>query len=175
MDVAQQAVEQGKPAKAVNYVVNGKVSQRIALEGLGEKLTEFPFLLILDQSKTERLLLDFLTKHGHTVEWQTDLVSFTQDESGVSAVVKGSDGEQQHIQADWLVGADGGKSAVRHILDIPFGGKTYEASLYVLDCKVDLPFKDDEGYIAFSDTSFAALFPMTEGRCRIISTLPEDL
>jgi 2-polyprenyl-6-methoxyphenol hydroxylase-like FAD-dependent oxidoreductase len=175
MDIAQWAVQQGKQAKGVNYVAKGKLSQRISLEGFGKLLTEFPYLLILDQSRTEQLLIDFLHNHGHSVEWQTELVSFTQDNHGVLATLKHADGKQENVQAEWLVGTDGAKSIVRHILGIPFGGKTYEHLLYVLDCKVNWPFQDDEGYVAFSDHSFAAFFPMTEGRCRVISMLPEEL
>lgn len=173
--IAQKAVEQGKRANGVNYVAKGKAVQRISLDGFGKVLTLFPFLLILDQSRTEQLLIDFLSQHGQTVEWQTELVSFTEQSNGVSATIEHRDGTQELIGADWLIGADGAKSVVRHILDIPFAGKTYKHSLYVLDCKVDWPFKDDEGYIAFSDTAFAAFFPMTEGRCRVISMLPEEL
>jgi 2-polyprenyl-6-methoxyphenol hydroxylase-like FAD-dependent oxidoreductase len=175
MGIAQQAVAQGKRAKAVNYVARGKLAQRISLEGHGEALTAFPYLLILDQSRTEQLLIDFLEQHDHVVEWQTELVAFTQSSHGVVATLKHADGSHERVQAVWLVGADGAKSVVRNLLDIPFGGKTYQYSLFVLDCKVDLPFKDDEGYIAFSDTSFAAFFPMTEGRCRVISMLSPEL
>jgi 2-polyprenyl-6-methoxyphenol hydroxylase-like FAD-dependent oxidoreductase len=181
MGIADKAVQQGKIARGVNYVVNGQITQRISLEGHGRALTAFPYLLILDQSRTEQLLIDYLERHGHSVEWQTELVSFAQDQNGVSATLKRTEGEdgsrsvQEEVHAGWLAGADGAKSVVRHTLGIPFGGRTYRYSLYVLDCKVDFPFKDDEGYIAFSDTSFAAFFPMTEGRCRIISILPEGL
>ncbi|HEX9440332.1 MAG TPA: FAD-dependent monooxygenase, partial [Roseiflexaceae bacterium] len=175
LGIAQKAVEQGKRAKAVNYVARGKLAQRISLEGHGEALTAFPYLLILDQSRTEQLLIDFLDQHDHAVEWQTELVAFAENSDGVAATLKRTDGTQEHVQTAWLVGADGAKSVVRQILAIPFGGKTYKYSLFVLDCVVDLPFKDDEGYIAFSDTSFAAFFPMTEGRCRVISMLPQEL
>jgi len=178
MGVAQRAVQEGKVAKAVNYVVKGKVSQRISFEGHGQGLTAFPYLLILDQSRTEQILLDYLSRHSHSVEWQTELVVFTQTLQGVTATLKRCDGEheqREQVQAEWIVGADGAKSAVRHLLNIPFGGRTYQYSLYVLDCKVDLPFRDDEGYISFSDTSFAAFFPMTGGRCRVISILPPDM
>ena len=112
--------------------------------------------------------------HSGTVQ-QTELVEFVEAHDSVLATLRHSDGTQEHVRADWLVGADGAKSFVRRCLDIPFEGKTYHASLFVLDCKVDLPFKGDEGYIAFSDTSFAAFFPMTKSRCRVISMLPPEL
>lgn len=175
MGIAKQAVKQGKRAKAVNYVTRGKVTERISLEGYGETLTQYPYLLILDQSRTEQLLVEFLQQHGHAVEWQTELTSFTEDETGVSARLRRADGMEERVRADWLVGTDGAKSMVRTSLNIPFAGKTYEYALFVLDCTVDWSLKDDEGYIAFSDTSFAAFFPMTDGRCRVIGMLPDEL
>ena len=120
--IAQKAVEQGKRANGVNYVAKGKAVQRISLDGFGKVLTPFTFLLILDQSRTEQLLIDFLSQHGQAVEWQTELVSFTEQSDGVSATIKHRDGTQE------LIGADGAKSVVRHILDIPFAGKTYKHS-----------------------------------------------
>src|SRR5689334_1616161 len=38
MDVVQTALQQGVPAKGINYVVNGKIAQRISLEGFGDNL-----------------------------------------------------------------------------------------------------------------------------------------
>src|SRR5215207_6929919 len=42
MGIAQNAVQQGKKAKAVNYVAREQVAERITLEGHGEALTAFP-------------------------------------------------------------------------------------------------------------------------------------
>jgi 2-polyprenyl-6-methoxyphenol hydroxylase-like FAD-dependent oxidoreductase len=173
MGLAEQAVAQGRPAKGIYYVARGKLVQRLALEGYGTGLTAFPYLLILDQAQTEQLLIDFLHRHGHAVEWQTELVSFTQSSRGVVATLQPAAGPPEQVQAAWLVGADGASSTVRHGLGIPFAGKTYQASLFVLDCRLAWPFPDDEGYIAFSATSFAAFFPMTAGRWRVISILPD--
>jgi 2-polyprenyl-6-methoxyphenol hydroxylase-like FAD-dependent oxidoreductase len=175
MGLAAQAVAQGKPARGVYYVARGKLVQHLALEGYGTGLTAFPYLLILDQAQTEQLLIDFLHRHGQAVEWQTRLVSFTQDRAGVAAILQPATGPPEQVRAAWLVGADGAPSTVRHGLDIPFGGTTYPASLFVLDCRLAWPFPDDEAYIAFSTTSFAAFFPMTAGRWRVISILPDDV
>jgi 2-polyprenyl-6-methoxyphenol hydroxylase-like FAD-dependent oxidoreductase len=75
MGLAEPAVKQGKIFQTINYVVNGKLAQRVPLGTFGEGLTQFPFLLILEQSKTEPLLGNFLQQRGHYVEWQTELVS----------------------------------------------------------------------------------------------------
>lgn len=132
MGIAERAVKQGRTFQKINYVVNGKLAQRVPLGDFGKGLTQFPYLLILEQSKTEPLLIDFLRHQGHDVEWLTELASFSQSDSGVSATLKHLDKEET-IEIDWLIGADGASSLVRKTLDIPFGGETYKESLFVLD------------------------------------------
>ena len=166
MDIAERAVRQGRTFQTINYVVNGKLAQRVPLGDFGKGLTDFPFLLILEQSKTEPLLIDFLRDQGHSVEWRTELSSFSQSDSGVSATLKHLD-QEETIETDWLIGADGASSSVRKMLDVPFGGETYKESLFVLDCKINWPFKDDEAAIALSKDAFGLFFPMTDGRCRV--------
>ncbi|MEY3612259.1 MAG: 2,4-dichlorophenol 6-monooxygenase [Pseudomonadota bacterium] len=55
--------------------------------------------------------------------WQ--LQQFTDTGDGIKAVVASLDGQHtQHVQADYLVGADGARSLVRHQLGIAWGGAT---------------------------------------------------
>ena len=67
MGIAQRTAEQGKIFEAINYVVNGELAKRVPLGHFGKGLTQFPYLLILEQSKTESLLLEVLAEHGHLV------------------------------------------------------------------------------------------------------------
>jgi 2-polyprenyl-6-methoxyphenol hydroxylase-like FAD-dependent oxidoreductase len=173
MGIAEPAVKQGRIFQTINYVVNGKLAQRVPLGEFGKGLTQFPYLLILEQSKTEPLLIDFLGKQGHYVEWQTELVSLSQDDNGVSATLKHLD-KEENLEPDWLVGCDGASSRVRKMLEIPFGGETYKESLFVLDCKINWPFKDDEAAIALSKDAFGLFFPMTNGRCRVSGIVSEE-
>jgi 2-polyprenyl-6-methoxyphenol hydroxylase-like FAD-dependent oxidoreductase len=173
MGIADAAVKQGRIFQTINYVVNGKLAQRVPLGHFGEGLTQFPFLLILEQSKTEPLLGSFLRQKGHRVEWQTELVSFNQDDSAVYATLKHLE-KGENIKADWLIGADGASSLVRKMLDIPFGGETYKESLFVLDCKINWPFANDEAAIALSKDGFGLFFPMTDGRCRVSGIASEE-
>ncbi len=169
MGIVEEFLKLGKKVQALNYIVKGRVAAHIPIfSTYGTGLTPFPFFLALEQSKTEQLLIGFLEKRGHTIEWNKELVSFTQTSEQVQAVVKNKDTTEEHITAAWLVGADGAKSVVRHVLDIPFGGETYPLDLFVLDCKVSWPLKDDELCLAFSDTSFAGFFPLPGGYCRIV-------
>jgi 2-polyprenyl-6-methoxyphenol hydroxylase-like FAD-dependent oxidoreductase len=174
MGIADQFLELGKQVRAINYVAKNKVIHIPLFSAFGKDLTEFPFFLALEQSKTEKLLIDFLEKRGHSVERNVELVSLTQSEESVTAVLNHKDGKEETMITRWLVGADGAKSVVRHQLEIPFSGETYPLDLFVLDCRINWPFKDDELSLAFSDTSFAGFFPLPEGRCRVISFVPKE-
>src|SRR5260370_36672599 len=140
---------------------------------IGEGLTLYPYLLMLEQSKTEKLLNDFLADRGHTVERQTALLDFTQDADSVTTTIKHTQRPEEVLQVDWLVGADGAHSVVRDKLNIPFAGKTYQQSLFVLDCEASLNLPYDGRYIAFAKSTFFAFFPFTNGADLVIGTIPE--
>jgi FAD binding domain len=69
-----------------------------------------------------------LTELGHRVAFGRELTRFAQDEMGVTAQV----GETT-VRASYLVGADGGRSFVRHTLGVDFTGKTLDVRAIVAD------------------------------------------
>src|SRR6266446_458969 len=58
-----------------------------------------------------------------TVRYGCELVSFEQDESSVTAQVKGSNGTLSTLRAAYMVGCDGGGSLVRRQLGIDLSGE----------------------------------------------------
>ncbi len=175
MGIAQEAIALGRIAKGVNMFVNGKRRLRLNFTNIGEGLSQFPFLLILEQSKTEKLLTDLLNRLGHDVERNTELLDFNQKGTSVTATIKQRDKDSETLETHWLIGSDGASSLVRKQLHIPFAGKTYNESLFVLDCEITMDIPQDEMCICFSDKTFSGLFPMTNGRFRVIGIVPDDL
>jgi 2-polyprenyl-6-methoxyphenol hydroxylase-like FAD-dependent oxidoreductase len=80
----------------------------------------YPTGWFLGQSQTEAILRDRLAEFGVHVELATALIGFEQDADGVTATL--STGET--VRAEYLAGADGGKSIVRKTLGIAFEGTT---------------------------------------------------
>ena len=80
--------------------------------------------LMIMQGRTEGVLRERLAELGHHPFYSHALVGFTQDAEGVTASVAGGAGEAT-IQARYLIGADGGRSIVRHVLATGFPGKTF--------------------------------------------------
>nr|AMX23348.1 putative monooxygenase [Actinoallomurus sp. ID145698] len=71
------------------------------------------------QDQIEPVLLKFAKEHGADVRFGTELVSFSADDSGVSAVIRDrTSGSSQTVRARYLVAADGHRSAVREALGI---------------------------------------------------------
>ena len=88
--------------------------------------------LMLPQFLTEGVLRERLAELGHRPEFGCELVGFEQDDSGVTAHLIGAAGEET-LRARFLIGADGGRSFVRHALDIGFPGKTLGVRAVVAD------------------------------------------
>jgi 2-polyprenyl-6-methoxyphenol hydroxylase-like FAD-dependent oxidoreductase len=78
LGLAQPAIEQGAIAGIVRLLVGGTVRGELNLSDIGAGMSPYPYLLILEQSKNEKLLYDYLQSHQKTVLWQTELQSFLQ-------------------------------------------------------------------------------------------------
>jgi putative polyketide hydroxylase len=74
------------------------------------------------QEMAEPILLARARELGADVRFATELVSFTQDDFEVHAVLRDATGEYE-VRADYLVAADGHRSPVRHALGIGTHGR----------------------------------------------------
>lgn len=175
MGIADKAMQEGKIARAVGVIFNGKKVLRIFINDMGHGLTQFPFLFMLEQSFTESILIDFLKGHGCEVERKTELTNLNQSHDEAMASLKLPNEKEETIKVNYIIGADGTHSAVREELKIPFAGKTYHESLFVLDCKAIVDLPQDEMYIAFARKAIGGFFPLVNGRWRILGNLPREL
>jgi 2-polyprenyl-6-methoxyphenol hydroxylase-like FAD-dependent oxidoreductase len=173
--LAEKAVEQGTIAGKGRLIVDGEVRGEIDFSHIGEGLSPYPYVLMLEQSKNERLLYEYLRAHGKDVYWKTELEDFTSNDSNVTARVRTADGESVTVDAKYLVGCDGSKSLVRHALGVGFAGSTFERMFYVADAQVDWQFSHDALHICLAKESFAVFFPLKgEKRYRIVGVFPEE-
>jgi 2-polyprenyl-6-methoxyphenol hydroxylase-like FAD-dependent oxidoreductase len=173
--IADELIQQGWIAEKARMVVSGKVRGEIQFNEIGKGMSPYPYVLIAEQGKHERILYDFIKSHSKDVQWRTELESFTQDESGVTASVKHANGEAETIEAHFLIGCDGAKSLVRHSLGLEFEGSTLERMFYVADVNIDWKFGHDALTAFLMKNSLLAFFPMTgEKQWRIVGTFPEE-
>ena len=173
--LAQPAIERGTIASRVRLIEGGEVRGEMHLANFGKDLSQFPFMLMLEQSKNEELLYKYVKSHDRNVLWNTELESFTQDSAGVTAQVKTPQGEIKTIKGKYLVGCDGASSPVRHVLGLNFEGSTFERLFYVADARVDWELPHDALHVCLAREVFCAFFPMKgENRYRIVGTFPES-
>ena len=90
------------------------------------------------QPLADRVLYEGLRRFPHVeVLFGNSVNAFTQDERGVTIETEDLKGGRRTIRASYMVGADGGNSFVRRVLDVPFEGRTKPNQWIVVDVRND--------------------------------------
>ena len=132
--------------------------------------TPYPFVAMVPQDVTERLLVEELRRKGGAVEYDTAFLSAVQQDDHVRATLD-RNGERSELTAAFVVGCDGAHSAVRHLLNLPFEGAQYDASFMLADIETNETLPADEMQLCPSEFGPLAIFPMSATRRRIVATI----
>lgn len=174
LGLAQEAINRGTVVEHVAMLNEGKIRADVNFVDIGENLSPFPFILTLEQSKNEELLYEFVKHNGKEVWWQTELLNLTQNEAGLKAFVKSTNGEEQEIEAKYIVGCDGAGSFTRKLLNLDFEGATDARLFYVADVEMEAGIDHKTLHLVFGTDAFALFFPMHgEKHWRLVGNLPE--
>jgi 2-polyprenyl-6-methoxyphenol hydroxylase-like FAD-dependent oxidoreductase len=173
MGMAHIAVERGLKVPVFSLYSDGKRLTRIDFR---EHLLDspYPYALMLPQHETERILTEHLQSQGGAIEWQTELISFTQDEQRVEAELRHADGQVERVRVGFLVGCDGAHSTVRHLLGLNFAGTTSELSLAVGNVRLTWDLSSDELFAFLHQGNFIGYFPMADGHHRVVIAYEPD-
>ncbi|MET8749882.1 FAD-dependent monooxygenase [Streptomyces sp. NPDC004667] len=113
---------------------------------------------LCSQNNIEPVLAAQSRAQGADVRFATELMSFDQDETGVSAVVKDREtGEHLTVRADYLIAADGPRSPVREGLRIR---QTGNGELFH---NVSIVFRSERLADVLGDLRFIVCYLMKEG------------
>ncbi|WP_127496767.1 FAD-dependent monooxygenase [Paenibacillus glycanilyticus] len=94
----------------------------------------YPNTLLLPQLRTDAILHRLIDRFGQRIEFNTAVEGFEQDVDGVTVTL--SSGEK--VRCRYLVGADGGSSAVRKAAGIGFVGDTDDSDKWlIIDGTID--------------------------------------
>jgi 2-polyprenyl-6-methoxyphenol hydroxylase-like FAD-dependent oxidoreductase len=159
-------VSAGMKVKVANIVADGKAIGRI---DLGTVATTHPYVLMLPQSETERLLEEHLRSFGIGVERGVDLVSFVESQDGVESVLLHTGGLQEKVQSGWVIGCDGARSTVRHGMKKVFRGDAQPSGWILADVRlegVDTPGEIDVGW---HPEGVLVVMPIDGERYRVIA------
>jgi len=174
-ELADKAIAAGRITNGAGYFYKGKKLLTIDLQGLGAGLTAFPYALSLEQSKTEKLLIDHLSSHGTGVQWKCTFERFEEDAKGVTVFYSDANGAQHQLEAEYFAGCDGASSPVRHAMGEELKGDTIPKLFYVADVLLKSPvIHTDELFIFMIKKGFVLFFPMEgSGHYRVIGILPD--
>ncbi len=158
LGVAEEMVQKGR--KVFGFCAYSPRSQLFRMR-IRHQDTRYPFVLILAQSETEKVLIQRLISLGGNVEWHTELKELHLQADGIHGETQSPEKEET-IRADWVVGCDGAHSFVRKALDLDFEGERYEESFYLADVRMDWKFSPEEPHLFMSPEGILVAFPFTE-------------
>ncbi|KAH6705409.1 putative monooxygenase [Leptodontidium sp. MPI-SDFR-AT-0119] len=128
-------------------------------------------LTVLPLGMLGALLLEHVARHSNIeVRWDANVVDVVNGEEKAWAIVKGKDGVEERVEADYLVGCDGANSQVRRSLfGSNFPGKTWDAQIVATN--VYYPFEkfgyDDINFIIDPVDYYMAAKITTDGLWRV--------
>ena len=142
------------------------------------KSEKFPPFINLQQFYTEQYLLEALKLHPQSdLRWNHKVVGLSQTAERVTVTAE-TPGGPKNFTADYVVAADGAKSTVRHLLNIPFVGKTYSDHFLICDIKAKLDFPNERWFWfdpTFNRGKSALLHPQPDSVWRIDWQLGENI
>jgi 2-polyprenyl-6-methoxyphenol hydroxylase-like FAD-dependent oxidoreductase len=130
---------------------------------MGDFPTRHPYFVAIGQSEIEEIMAAWLAELGVAIHYAREVTGFAQDQTGVD--VELADGRS--LRARYLVGCDGGRSAVRKAAGIELPG--WDATRSNLIAEVQLTEQPPSG-ARHDATGIHALNRMEDGRFRVVVT-----
>lgn len=174
--IADDFLKLGHKCDAINFYVSGKALTSIPLNHIDSC---YPFILMLPQSETERLLTKKLDESKIRVERSLELINAQQTDNGVVATIRLADGNTENITSDWIIACDGANSTVRQKCQIPFPGEDIAEQFMVADARMSssfLPTNEihvffDKGTILPEKSTIFGAFPWGSKEYRLNANL----
>ena len=155
-------VEQGRRVRRIRLTTGGR---RESVLDFTQIRSAFPYVLVLPQVETEKVLEGQLHEVGGAVERDHRLTALEYSGDCVEATTLDSKGGEARWRAQWLVSADGAHSAVRQLLGAPTVGEREGHRYLGADLMVDRAMDDIR--LVWSDHGFGVLVPFRDGSYRV--------
>ena len=172
-----------RKAGGIRYVTSlagdelAHLSLKVGPQDIAAMMSISPSLMAsTPQDLVEPLLLKALRKSGGTIQFDTKLTHFEQDESGVVATLR-SNGKEEQVRAQWLVACDGASSPIRKALQIPTHGREPLGHVLGLYFHADLSrwSRERPAVLYWTiDATYPAVFIALDGDQRWVLHIPWD-
>lgn len=128
---------------ADRFLASGQVAQVVGFSQIRLDISDFPtrhpYGLALWQNHIERILADWVEELAIPVYHEHEVTGVGQDGTGVDVQLSGG----RRLRAEYLVGCDGGRSAVRKSAGIEFPG--WDPTMSYLLAEVEMAVEPDWG------------------------------
>jgi len=176
LGIAEAALDDGFVATNMRFIVNGRIKAKVVLGEIGAGLSPYPYIFILEQSRNENLLSDFILSHGGNIDWSTELSDIETVPDGYRVTLDRADGSVETIECRYLIGCEGASSAIRHFIGTPFRGVTNAQLFFVADITLKSALEKQGVLLAINGREFLGFFPMSgPDQYRAIGILPETV
>lgn len=157
--------------KAINLYSKGEYLATIPLNHIE---STFPFVAMLPQSDTEKLLIKRLSEFNKEVERSLELIDVKQHDNTVLSTIQHPNGRKEEISSHWLIACDGANSTVRDKCRIYFPGEDLIEQFIVADAEIDSLMSKNEIHMFFDHETVFLAFPLGENHYRISANLNLD-
>ncbi|MCC5976592.1 MAG: FAD-dependent oxidoreductase [Salinarimonas sp.] len=103
---------------------------------------------------------------GIELRWRNRVTGIAQESAGVTLTIETPEGSYG-LQADWVVAADGARSACRDLMGLAFEGEVFEERFLIADVKMKGEFPAERWF--WFDP------PFHEGRSALLHKQPDDV
>jgi len=154
--------------KAKGICFYGRRRKEAFRSSMNELPSEFPYFLLLPQTETEMILRDHARKAGVEIERGMSFLRMVQRGQRVLATLERMDGTTEEIDASYVVGCDGSRSAVRQATGLECQGAGYDQSWLLADVVLDPTLDPDwlHGFTSIDGPIF--FFPLPNNIWRIV-------
>ncbi len=160
-------LERANRVTSVSVVTDGR---RLAHMRFAPQESPYPFVAMVPQDVTERLLVEELRRKGGAVEYETTFISAAEQYGSVNVTLERK-GAPINFRASFVVGCDGARSSVRHLLNPPFEGAEYNDTFMLADVETNDFLPADELQLCPSELGPVAIFPITSTRRRVVAVV----
>jgi len=167
LGVTEALVASGHRASSFTFHDGAKTLLRLPFDDLP---TKYPYMLLVPQWRTEQVLEERLTALGAKVRYGWTFTGLRQRADGVDVQVDDPDGEHRLIRALLVIGADGGRSAVRGAVEIPFVGEDYAGDFLLADVEMTSDLSDDAIHNFLAPEGMMVIERLPDGKSRIVTT-----
>lgn len=165
-------IKVGHPCDAINLYADGKPLSKLSLKYID---SIYPFILMLPQSKTEKILEEYLKELNYSVERSLELVDIQYNNETATSTLRHANGHTETVTSDWLVACDGANSIVREKCGFHFPGEDLTEQFMVADATIDFSYlSKDEIHLFFDPGILLAAFPLGANKYRLAANIHLD-